>query len=80
LVTWVEVSVKTLTVLPQVMAPWRFSMGAGAARVDAARAKTAKIEVYMLLVVGGVKANVVGEASWNERRDWLAMVYLLLAE
>ena len=80
MVTWVEVSVKTLTVLPQVMAPWRFSMGAGAARVDAARAKTAKIEVYMLLVVGGVKANVVGEASWNERRDWLAMVYLLLAE
>jgi hypothetical protein len=63
LVAWVEVIVKTLTVLPQVMAPWRFSMGAGAARVDAARAKTAKIEVYMLLVIGGVKANVVGEAS-----------------
>jgi hypothetical protein len=43
--------VKTLTVLPQVTAPWRFSIGAGAARVDAARARTAKIEVYMLLVV-----------------------------
>jgi hypothetical protein len=69
----------TLTVLPQVTAPWRFSIGAGAARVDAARARMAKTEVYMLLDVG-MKANVVGEASWNERQVWLAMVYLLLAE
>jgi hypothetical protein len=42
---------ETLTVLPQVTAPWRFSIGAGAARVDAARARTAKIEVYMMLML-----------------------------
>ena len=39
------------TALPQVTAPWRFSIGAGAAMVDAARARTAKIEVYMMLVL-----------------------------
>jgi hypothetical protein len=50
---------RTLTVLPQVTAPWRFSIGAGAARVDAARARTAKIEVYMLLVV------IYSEGSWK---------------
>ena len=48
--SWSEL-LETLTVLPQVTAPWRFSIGAGAAMVDAARARTAKIEVYMLMFV-----------------------------
>lgn len=39
-----------LTVLPQVTAPWRFSMGAGAASVEAARARVARMEVYMAAV------------------------------
>jgi hypothetical protein len=48
---WDEGPVRLLTVLPQVTAPWRLSIGAGAAMVDAARARTAKIEVYMMLVL-----------------------------
>jgi hypothetical protein len=43
------------TVLPQVTAPWRFSMGAGAASTEAARAMVAMKEVYMLT---GLRANV----------------------
>ena len=49
------------TVLPQVTAPWRFSIRAGAARVDAARAKTARIEVYMVMSMSVWKRIYVDE-------------------
>jgi hypothetical protein len=36
------------TTLPQVVALWRFSMGAGAASTEAVRKRVVKKEVYML--------------------------------
>ena len=57
------------TVLPQVTAPWRFSMGAGAASTEAARAMVAMNEVYILVKLGAsVEDDQVHERieRWTE--------------
>lgn len=62
--------------LPQVTEPWRFSMGAGAASTEAARAMVAMNEVYMLADMGAR----VGLREVLERKTvcWLAIDEMLL--